>query len=65
MHEHSNHDSVRHRWPTVLVNDEEIAFFMADALETGYIAYIAKALSVVARVKGMTEIAQKPEFSRE
>lgn len=48
-----------------LVDDEEIAFFMADALETGDAAYIAKALGVVARAKGMTEIAQKNEFSRE
>ncbi len=46
------------------VDDEEIAFFMADTLETGDAAYIAKALGVVARAKGMTEIAQKTEFSR-
>jgi DNA-binding phage protein len=38
---------------------------MADALETGDAAYIAKALSVVARVKGIIEIAQKTEFSPE
>jgi probable addiction module antidote protein len=49
---------------TALVDEEEIAFFMADALETGDAAYIAKALGVVARAKGMT-IAQKTEFSRE
>jgi probable addiction module antidote protein len=48
-----------------LVDDEEIAFFMADALETGDAAYIAKALGVVARAKGMTEIAQKTGLSRE
>jgi probable addiction module antidote protein/putative addiction module killer protein len=48
-----------------LVNDEEIAFFMADAFETGDSAYIAKALGVVARAKGMTEIAQKTGLSRE
>ena len=34
---------------TALVDDEEIAFFMADAFETGDAAYIAKALGVVAR----------------
>lgn len=50
---------------TALVDDEEIAFFMADAIETGDAAYIAKALSVVARAKGMTEIVKKTEFSRE
>lgn len=50
---------------TALVDDEEIAFFMADALETGDAAYVAKALGVVARAQGMIEIAQKTEFSRE
>lgn len=34
-----------------LVDDEEIAFFMADAFETGDSTYIAKALDVVARAK--------------
>jgi len=29
-----------------LVDDEEIAFFMADAFETGDVAYIAKALGI-------------------
>lgn len=48
-----------------LVDDEEIAFFMADAFETGDVAYIAKALGVVARAKGMTEIARKTGLSRE
>ena len=47
---------------TALVDDEEIAFFMADAFETGDAAYIAKALGVVARAKGMTEIAKKNGF---
>jgi len=48
-----------------LVDGEEIAFFMADAFETGDAAYIAKALGVVARAKGMTEIAQKTGLSLE
>lgn len=48
-----------------LVNDEEIAFFMADALETGDSAYIAKALGVVARAKGMAQIASQTGLSRE
>lgn len=50
---------------TALVDDEEIAFFMADAFETGDATYIAKALGVVARAKGMTEIAKKTGLSRE
>lgn len=48
-----------------LVDEEEIAFFMADALETGDAAYIAKALGVVARAKGMTTIARETGLSRE
>ncbi len=48
-----------------LVDDEEIAAFMADAFETGDAAYVAKALGVVARAKGMTEISRKPGLSRE
>lgn len=50
---------------TALVDQEEIAAFMADAFETGDAAYIAKALGVVARAKGMTEISQKTGLSRE
>ena len=48
-----------------LVNDEEIAFFMADAFETGNAVSIAKALGVVARAKGMTQIAGQTGLSRE
>jgi probable addiction module antidote protein len=48
-----------------LVNDEEIAFFMVDAFETGNAAFIAKALGVVARAKGMTQIAGQTGLSRE
>jgi probable addiction module antidote protein len=48
-----------------LVNDEEIAFFMADAFETGDAAFIAKALGVVARAKGMAQIAVETGLSRE
>ena len=47
-----------------LVNDEEIAFFMADALETGDAAYIAKSLGIVARAKGMAQIAADTGLSR-
>jgi probable addiction module antidote protein len=48
-----------------LVDRDEIAFFMADALETGNAAYIAKALGVVARAKGMAQIANETGLSRE
>ncbi len=50
---------------TALVDDNEIAFFMSDALATGDAAFIAKALGVVARAKGMAEIASKTGLSRE
>ena len=50
---------------TALVNDDEIAFFMSDALATGDAAFVAKALGVVARAKGMAEIASKTGLSRE
>lgn len=48
-----------------LVDDEEIAFFMADALETGDAAFITQALGVVARAKGMTSVATETGLSRE
>ncbi len=48
-----------------LVDDKEIAFFMADALETGDVAYISKALGIIARAKGMTLIAEQTGLSRE
>ena len=48
-----------------LVYDEAIAVFMADALETGDSAYIAKALGVIARAKGMSTISLQTGLSRE
>ncbi|WP_284945151.1 addiction module antidote protein [Acidisoma cladoniae] len=48
-----------------LVDDEEIAAFMADAFESGDAGYIANALGIVARAKGMTQIASQTGLSRE
>jgi probable addiction module antidote protein len=48
-----------------LVDDAEIAAFLADALETGDAAFVAKSLGVVARAKGMAEIARQTGLSRE
>ena len=48
-----------------LINDAAISVFMADALETGDSAYIAKALGIVARAKGMSTIATQTGLSRE
>ena len=47
-----------------LIDDEEIAVFMADAFETGDAGYIAHALGIVARAKGMTQIARDTGLSR-
>lgn len=44
---------------------EAMAIFMADAFETGDAEYIAKAMGVVARAKGMTELARETGLSRE
>ncbi|KTD47780.1 addiction module antidote protein [Legionella quateirensis] len=48
-----------------LDSPEAIAIFMVDAFETGDAGYIAKALGVVARAKGMAEIARETGLSRE
>ncbi|MFA5521557.1 MAG: transcriptional regulator [Castellaniella sp.] len=41
-----------------LVDVDEIAFFMADAFETGDAAYVAKALDVVVRALDMNLMAK-------
>ena len=48
-----------------LQSEEAIAVFLADALETGDSAYIARAMGVVARAKGMSELARETGLSRE
>ncbi len=48
-----------------LGSDEDVAIFMADAFETEDPAYIAHALGIVARAKGMTQIAAQTGLSRE
>ncbi len=48
-----------------LIDDESVAVFMADAFETGDAGYIAHALGVVARARGMTEISKETGLSRE
>lgn len=48
-----------------LDSPEAMALFIADALDTGYTAYIAKAMGVVARAKGMTELAKETGLARE
>ena len=48
-----------------LLTHEAIEVFMADAFETGDASYIAKAIGVVARAKGMAQIAKETGLSRE
>ena len=48
-----------------LTSDEAIAAFMADAFESNDAGYIAHALGVVARAKGMAQIAGRTGLSRE
>lgn len=48
-----------------LTTDEAIEVFLTDAFETGDAAYIARALGVVARAKGMTKIARETGLARE
>ena len=48
-----------------LGSDEAIAVFMAEAFQTNDVGYIAHALGVVARAKGMAQIASKTGLSRE
>lgn len=49
----------------LLETDDDIAIFMADAFESGDVKYIAKAIGIVARARGMTEIAHETGLSRE
>lgn len=49
----------------MLTSDDAIAAFVADAFETEDAAYIAHALGVVAKAKGMTQLAAETGLSRE
>lgn len=48
-----------------LTSEEAIATFIADAFESQDAGYIAHALGVVARAKGMAKVAKKTGLSRE
>ena len=48
-----------------LTSDKAMATFMAEALQTNDAAYIAHALGVIARAKGMAQIAGQTGLSRE
>lgn len=44
---------------------EAIAVFMADAFETGDASYIAKAIGVVAKARGMADLARDTGLARQ
>lgn len=48
-----------------LTSPEAIAEFITDALETADAGYIAKAMGVAARAKGVAELARETGLSRE
>lgn len=48
-----------------LDSDEAIEVFMEEAFKTGDAAYIAHALGVVARARGMSRVASEAGLSRE
>jgi probable addiction module antidote protein len=48
-----------------LTSDADIAIYMGEALQTHDAGYIAHALGVVARAKGMAQIAAQTGLSRE
>jgi probable addiction module antidote protein len=48
-----------------LADPESVRAFLEDAMESGDARVIAGALGVVARAKGMSEIAEKAGLSRE
>jgi probable addiction module antidote protein len=48
-----------------LTTDHAVADFMAYAFETSDPAYVAHALGVVARARGMTQLAKQTGLSRE
>ena len=48
-----------------LNSEKAVAIFIAEAFKTGDAAYIAHALGVVARSRGMAEVATRTGLSRE
>ena len=48
-----------------LDDDESIAAYLDEAMSTGDAKFIAKSLGVVARARGMTQIAKDTGLSRE
>lgn len=49
----------------LLDSQEAVDIFIADAMETGDASFIAKSLGIIARAKGVSEVAQETGLSRE
>jgi probable addiction module antidote protein len=49
----------------MLDSDEAIGVFLTEAMETGDAKFIASALGVVARAKGMSKVAKQTGLARE
>jgi probable addiction module antidote protein len=48
-----------------LDDDEALAVYMSEALETGDPAFITDAIGIIARARGMTQVAKDAGLSRE
>jgi len=48
-----------------LTSEDDIAVFMSEAFKSNDVSYVAHALGVVARAKGMSQIAGQTGLSRE
>ena len=48
-----------------LKSDEAVSAYLNEALETGDAAFIADAIGVIARARGMADVASKSGMSRE
>jgi probable addiction module antidote protein len=62
---HSNIASRPYDSANYLTDDESIAAYIEDVLESGDSALVSHALGVVARAKGMAQIAREAGVSRE
>jgi probable addiction module antidote protein len=52
--------------PAAYLNDDEaLAVYMSEALETGDPAFITDAIGIIARARGMTQVAKDAGLSRE
>ena len=54
-----------HDFSEALDSPEAIEIFMTEAFKTGNASHIAKAIGVIAKAKGMTQLAEETGLSRE